>query len=77
MPERTCAACGYRLDNEEYSNNQWRKGPGISRRLQCVAGNIPIDHDGFDAVRRNMSTNAVFYDEWTSAGTFRNIYMGR
>lgn len=33
---RVCSECGYRCSPDEFSNNQWRKGPGVSRCMDCV-----------------------------------------
>lgn len=35
---RYCAECGDYCDGEEFSNNQWRKGDGYSRCIDCVEG---------------------------------------
>jgi hypothetical protein len=39
MGSRCCSQCGRNTDISEYSNNQWRKGVGISRCSSCVSGN--------------------------------------
>lgn len=35
---RLCAECNYYCDPDDFSNNQWRKGPGYSRCYDCVNG---------------------------------------
>ncbi|GAX28977.1 hypothetical protein FisN_1Hh025 [Fistulifera solaris] len=35
---RYCADCGYYRDPDDFSNNQWRKGSGVSRCYSCVDG---------------------------------------
>jgi len=35
---RCCAECDTWCDSDEFSNNQWRKGPGNSRCTDCVNG---------------------------------------
>jgi DNA-directed RNA polymerase subunit RPC12/RpoP len=33
---RHCSECGSWCDADEFSNNQWRRGPGASRCIECV-----------------------------------------
>lgn len=33
---RTCAQCGSWCNSSSFSSNQWRKGPGLSRCVDCV-----------------------------------------
>mmetsp|Transcript_14782 Transcript_14782/g.20888 ORF Transcript_14782/g.20888 Transcript_14782/m.20888 type:complete len:173 (-) Transcript_14782:203-721(-) len=35
---RECWSCERYLDSDEFSNNQWRKGPGGSRCIDCLNG---------------------------------------
>ena len=35
---RECSDCGDYLSNSNFSSNQWRKGPGLSRCKGCVNG---------------------------------------
>jgi hypothetical protein len=35
---RYCAACDDYCDDWEYSNNQWNKGDGYSRCMECIQG---------------------------------------
>ena len=49
---RVCAACCDNLDEDQYSNNQWRKGKGKSRCMMCVqTGRMP----GSSSTRRACS----------------------
>lgn len=53
---RVCAACGYDLDSDEFSRNQWVKGVGISRCTECVSECVRSSEDSFGAARTNNAT---------------------
>jgi hypothetical protein len=36
---RYCAECQFECDDHQFTNNQWRKGPGYSRCSDCSSGN--------------------------------------
>lgn len=38
MPTRVCVQCRYSCEKHEFSSNQWRKGDGLSRCIDCVEG---------------------------------------
>ncbi|CAM9489395.1 unnamed protein product, partial [Heterosigma akashiwo] len=62
MVLRNCAGCGHARDGQFFSNNQWRKGPGVSRCTTCVENNT-LAGDGPDASttrRENLANRATF-----------------
>jgi hypothetical protein len=76
---RVCAACGYDLDPDEFSQNQWRRGVGISRCSLCVSEGIGRDANGFGTARPVNATRAIFddLDEPFAEGAFLEVAKGR
>ena len=64
---RCCASCGRNFEKGSYSNNQWRKGVGVSRCYACIEGgggysNSQQDNRAAQTARRNDATRATFTD---------------
>lgn len=38
MPTHVCSQCRYSCEKSEFSSNQWRKGDGLGRCIDCVEG---------------------------------------
>jgi len=90
---RKCCSCNRILDRESYSDNQWRKPPGVSRCHSCINGgggsNSNGDVDGYgktvnraeQTARRNDATEATFahydLDHPFAEGGFRWVAKGR
>ena len=79
--KRACAACGKVFPQEEFSNNQWRKGIGLSRCRFCVAGVEPPDPARPSSARRSES-NAASFDSYSmdnpfASGSFRLVAKGK
>jgi DNA-directed RNA polymerase subunit RPC12/RpoP len=54
---RQCADCNNWCDPDEFSNNQWRKGNGVSRCINCVlSGGCGVGDNG-----RNCAECQCFY----------------
>lgn len=82
---RYCASCNQSLYKDSYSNNQWRKGDGISRCSACVHGGgggasssgavVPAE-----TARRNNAHRATFTNHNLSnpfaQGSFRWVAKG-
>lgn len=87
---RCCSSCSRIFPRGSFSNNQWRKGVGISRCHACVAGSggnsfghAPDDlqnNRASQTARRNNSTRATFQsydlDHPFAEGGFRWVAKG-
>eukprot|EP01033_Poteriospumella_lacustris_P023339 gene23339-gene18514 len=75
---RVCSACGYDLDSDYYSRNQWSKGVGYSRCRTCVQEGIQSDEDGFSTARTNKATTRCTIDKSSvfADGSCRHVYLG-
>lgn len=86
---RYCASCNRCFDRDSYSNNQWRKGDGVSRCSACVHGggyySEAHSNSGMinvaDTARRNNANRATFQHHALShpfaQGSFRWVAKGR
>jgi hypothetical protein len=82
---RPCAQCSRQLDSSCFSNNQWRKGVGVSRCTSCINGTQqrPAGTGHVDVsrtARENNSHSATFteYDLCNpfASGSFRWVAKG-
>eukprot|EP00956_Cyclotella_meneghiniana_P014028 scaffold20770_cov60-Cyclotella_meneghiniana.AAC.1 len=85
---RCCSSCSRIFPLGSFSNNQWRKGVGISRCHACVAGgssghapaNDLQNNRAAQTARRNNSTRAVFQNYYLhnpfAEGGFRWVAKG-
>eukprot|EP01104_Vermistella_antarctica_P020323 TRINITY_DN8661_c0_g1_i1.p1 TRINITY_DN8661_c0_g1~~TRINITY_DN8661_c0_g1_i1.p1 ORF type:complete len:332 (+),score=65.51 TRINITY_DN8661_c0_g1_i1:209-1204(+) len=77
---RVCAACGGGYDSDDYSNNQWSKGVGVSRCRTCVEEGIETfrgdshvddsdtddsdDYSRCSACLKELSFNSFSISQW-------------
>ena len=65
---RYCAECDDYCDSEDFSNNQWRKGDGYSRCIECVNGR-PCSDCGCSLPRDDYSNN-----QWNKGSGYSRCY---
>jgi hypothetical protein len=74
---RVCAACSQDLERSEYSQNQWRKGIGLSRCQVCVQENFDSDDCNTTKRTNNSARSDIDWGNVIGEGTFRYVALGK
>jgi DNA-directed RNA polymerase subunit RPC12/RpoP len=71
MAARTCSGCGNYLHGSEFSSNQWQKGEGRSRCMDCV------DSRNFAAASHVCSTCGRYFNSQNNLNMHMQVHRPR